>query len=117
MVIRAPKFVAHKGFEDQNPHQGLAMTRRYDTITQLRYVLKVIVPLPFATMSPWPSSALATNLVQAAQRLVIQMQQWHGEGLPTSARKRRPGKVCPGFGSELQVGTQQVRQTGRGPVA
>jgi hypothetical protein len=49
MVIRAPEFVAHKGFEDQNPHQGLAMTRRYDTITQPRYGPKVMAPLPFAT--------------------------------------------------------------------
>ena len=48
--------VAHKGFEDQHLHQGLAMTRRYDTITQLRYGPEVMVQLPFATPCGRPDS-------------------------------------------------------------
>ncbi len=84
------------------------MTRRYDKITQLRYALKVIVPLLLATSLGGSNSTAQTNRMKIIQRLGIQMQQCGDEGLPAGGTKEKPGKVCRAFGGSGQAGAPRV---------
>jgi hypothetical protein len=58
------------------------MTRRYDTITQLRYGPEVMTPLPLAITAPDRLSAAKAHLENDGERLGIDVHISPATGLP-----------------------------------